>query len=182
MGRKLRTTVTESTDHLSLLKRKQTTLRNVRKVEVLLLLKTEVFSKLDDIAKSLCISASTLDKWLRIYREHGISEYLSPIKPKRKSKLITAEIRSGLEKRLCDPEGSFLGFWDARDWIKQTYGVEINYQWLWKYMTTSLGAKIKMPGKSNVKKDPKAKAAFLKSSPTSSGRSAPTSTNQRSIQ
>ena len=182
MGRKLRITVTESIDHLSVLKTKQTTLRNVRKVEALLLLKTEVFGKLDDIAKSLCISASTLDKWLRVYREQGLSEYLSPIKPKRKSKLITAEIRSGLEKRLSDPEGCFLGFWDAKAWVKQTYGVEINYQWLWKYMTYTLGAKIKMPRKTNVKKDPKAKAAFLKSSRTSSSKSAPVSINQNTIQ
>ena len=162
MGRRLTIQINESESELLLIQRTKNDLRSFKKLECLLHIKRKSYTKLEAVAASVSISGSTLDKWLRIYREKGITDYLAPIKGKRVSKLITPEIHKGLLKRLQSQDNTFSGYWDAQQWLKSQYGVEIQYQWLWKYMTTKLGAKFKVPRKSNVKKDVQVVEAFKK--------------------
>ena len=56
----------------------------------------------------------------------------------------------------------FNGYKDIQQWLEITHGVKIEYQWLWKYLTTKLGTTLKVPRKSNVKKDKEASAEFFK--------------------
>lgn len=164
MGKKSTTIIGESLAELQNLRPKQMTLNNSKRLESLILLKSEQFSTLDAIAKSLQINPSTLDSWLSIYRKGGIEVLLKQKKRIRTSKFITPAIHKALEERLRDPENSFNGFRDAQQWIKETYKVDISYQLLWHYMTHKLDAKIKIPRRSNIKKDPEATTAFLKTS------------------
>ena len=136
MGRRLTLQVKESESELLKLQKSQQDLRGFKKLECLLHLKRGTYNKLDAVAASVSISPSTLDKWLRLYKQKGINSYLLPIKGKRISKLITPEIHQGLLERLQSVDNPFSGFWDARQWVASQYGVELNYQWLWKYMTT----------------------------------------------
>ena len=162
MGKKSTTLIKESLKTLHNLRPKQVTLSNSKRLESLISLKTSQFDTLESLAKSLLISPSTLDKWLSIYRREGIDVLLKAKSRKRDSKFITSAIHKGLEQRLNDPENSFKGFWDAQQWIKDTYGVDVEYQLLWHYMTHKLDAKIKIPRRSNINKKPEAIAAFLK--------------------
>lgn len=162
MGRKRTTIIKESLTALHNLRPKQITSSNSKRLESLILIKSGQFAKLEYIAKNLMIDSSTLDNWLSIYRKGGIDVLLKPKKRKRDSKFITPAIHKGLEDRLNDPDNSFNGFWDAQQWVKDIYGVDIEYQLLWHYMTHKLDAKIKIPRRSNIKKDPEATAAFLK--------------------
>ena len=154
--------IEESERDLLELQKRQHSHKNFKKLECLLHLKRKTFSRLDDLAASQSISTSTLDKWIKLYKTQGLGEYLAPIKGKRVSKLITPEIHKGLKERLESVDNPFLGFWDAKAWVLGHYGVEIEYQWLWKYMTTKLDAKFKIPRRSNIKKDGQAEDAFLK--------------------
>ncbi len=81
-------------------------------------------------------------------------------KRKRNSNFITPEIHKGLKERLQNLKTSFNGFWNAQQWIKDTYGFDVEYQLLWHYMTYKLKAKLKIPRRSNIKKDSEATAAF----------------------
>jgi len=67
-----------------------------------------------------------------------------------------------LQQRLADPLNPFNGFWDAQQWVQETYGVEVNYKTLWSYITDKLDGRIKIPRKSNIKKDKEAEADFFK--------------------
>ena len=162
MGKNSTTVIKESLKALFNLRPKQITLSNSKRLESLILLKRGQFNTLESLAGSLFISPSTLDKWLFIYRKEGIDVLLKTKSRKRDSKFITPAIHKGLEQRLNDPENSFNGFWDAQQWIKDTYGVDVEYQLLWHYMTHKLDAKIKIPRRSNINKNPEATAAFLK--------------------
>ena len=77
-------------------------------------------------------------------------------------KIITPEIHEALKARLNDPENSFNGFWDAQQWIAETFEVQVNYKSLWSHITHKLGGSLKKPRKSNIKKDIEAEKAFLK--------------------
>ena len=162
MGKKSTTVINETLKELQYLRPKQLTLNNSKRLESLILLKSRQFSTLEAIAKNLSITPSTLDNWLSVYRKEGIEVLLKTKKRKRDSKFITPVIHKGLEQRLQDPDNSFNGFWDAQQWIKDTYGVDVEYQLLWHYMTHHLDAKLKIPRRSNIKKDPEATEAFLK--------------------
>ena len=164
MGRRATTIVTESLEELYNLRPKQMSLNNSKRLESLILYKTGGFNTLECLAKHLLINPSTLDNWLSIYRKEGIEVLLKTKKRKGKSKFITPVIHKALEDRLKDPENSFNGFWDAKQWIKESFDVDIEYQLLWHYMTHKLKAKIKIPRKSNIKKDLEARDAFLKNS------------------
>lgn len=78
------------------------------------------------------------------------------------SKIISQEIHLGLEKRANDPHNPFLGYWDAQDWVKKEYGVEIKYQRIREYLIQHFLTKTKSPQKSHIKKDKQAEEAFLK--------------------
>jgi len=84
-------------------------------------------------------------------------------KPKNKrSKIITTEIHQGLEQRAKDPQNPFRGYWDAQNWVKREYGVEIKYQRIREYLIKHFKTKTKSPRKSHIKKDKQAEEAFLK--------------------
>lgn len=162
MGRKSTLVITEELSDLKLRRAKLTNNRQVKKLECLIALKLKKFTTLDEVARSVGANPSSLDIWLKKYREEGLDALLEKETRQRNSNIITEEIHQGLVKRLNDPRDSFSGFWDAQQWVTEQYGVNVEYQWLWKYMTTKLGAKLKRPRKSNVKKDPMAEEAFLK--------------------
>ena len=151
MGKKSTLVIKESESELVNLRKQQTTNKNHKKISCLIHLKRQTFSNLDELAQSQNISSSTLDKWIKIYRDKGIHKYLRPKKGSRTSKIITKEIHLAIKKRLESKDNKFLGFLDAQNWIAQTYGVHVEYQWLWKYMTTKFNAKFKVSGRRNIK-------------------------------
>lgn len=61
------------------------------------------------------------------------------------------------------------GFALSGERLLKQYGVEIEYQWLWKYMRTKFKSVLKVPRKINVKKNPDAEADFLKTANGSGG-------------
>ena len=99
---------------------------------------------------------------MKRYRTDGLEGLLSKSNYHREPSSITKEIHEGLASRLNDPHTPFAGYWDAQRWVKEQYGVDIGYSCLYKHMTTKLGSKMKVPRRSNVKKDKEAEKAFLK--------------------
>lgn len=86
-------------------------------------------------------------------------------KPKNKIlRIITPEIHSGLSQRVHDSHNPFLGYWDAQNWVKQEYDLDIKYQRMREYLIQHFSIKLKTPRKSHYKKDEQAEKAFLKTS------------------
>ena len=162
MGRVLNTPILESLDFL---KSKRSTIDNYKsskRLDCLILFKTNDYRDLEDLASDIQVSLSTVRRWLNKYRLVGLDEYLKKDTRERSSSIITPEIHDGLKSRLEDPLNSFKGFWDAQQWVNDTYGILVNYKTLWSYITDKLDGRIKVPRKSNIKKDKEAEAEFFK--------------------
>lgn len=164
MGKKAQLTIEQTAEQLQKLYNLQRSLKRQKKIIALMRIKKQIDNTREDLSNYLGVHKRTLERWINAYLQGGIEQLLL-IKPKRKdSKIITKDIHDGLAQRLKDPRDSFLGYWDAHRWIKITYGVEVNYHWLRKYMISKFGTKVKTPRKSHIKKDKDVKSSFLKTS------------------
>jgi len=161
MGKFSHTNILESLEFLNGYKRKIDNYKSSKKLDCLILLKSKNYDNLEYLAQDLGISISSVRRWLNTYNSVGLSVYLQKNTRTRHSKIITKEIHLGLKARLEDPLNPFNGFWDAQDWIRDTYGVEVNYKTLWKYITHKLHGKLKVPRKSNIRKDKNASEDFF---------------------
>lgn len=155
--------ILESLQELQKLHKKQTSVKTIkRSLWLLEFASTSEKLKRIDTAKKAGITIKTQERWIKEYTTEGIEKFLSPKTIPRTSKIITKEIHEGLSKRLNSPSTPFLGYWDACNWVEQTYGVKINYQTLRCYLKKHFQSKLKVPRKSHVKKDDQAIEAFLK--------------------
>lgn len=162
MGKKSQFNVQESLAELQKMLSKCNSLKEEKRVRCLMAIKSAKFETRKELADNFGIHIRTLERWLNSYKSGGISEMLTD-KPKNKqSKIITQEIHLGLEKRVNDPHNPFLGYWDAQDWVKKEFGVEIKYQRIREYLIQHFRTKTKSPRKSHIKKDKQAEEAFLK--------------------
>ena len=162
MGKVFNTSIEESLDYLKTYKSQVNNYKSSKRLDCLIFLKSEEYIGLEGLSTDLKVSLSTVRRWLNNYKEVGLSEYLKKDTRKRPSSVITPEIHEGLKERLEDSKNSFNGFWDAQQWIKQTYGVEVNYKTLWSHITHKLNGRLKVPRKSNIKKDKEAEVDFFK--------------------
>ena len=162
MGKKAISTIKESVSELKNLLGKQTTLKGEKRLKSLLSIKTGKFETRQQVADNVSVHIRTLERWLSNYKEGGIDQMLTD-KPKNKtSKIITTEIHKGLSKRVNDPHNPFLGYWDAQEWVKQEFGIDVKYQRIREYLIQHFKTKLKTPRKSHYKKDDQAEKAFLK--------------------
>lgn len=162
MGKKAHLFVQESLPELQKMLVKRKSLKEEKRVRCLMAVQSAKFETRQELADNLGIHIRTLERWLNSYKSGGIGEMLTD-KPKNKqSKIISQEIHLGLEKRVNDPHNPFLGYWDAQDWVKKEYGVEIKYQRIREYLIQHFQTKTKSPRKSHIKKDKQAEEAFLK--------------------
>lgn len=162
MGNFKKVEVTESLEALKKIKSKIKTAKGQKRIECLMIFKSYPFKTKENVAYHLLVTRKTIHTWLELYKAGGIEQLLPATSRDKKSKLITAEIHEGLRKKLFDSEQAFLGYWQAHKWVKQTYGIEISYQWLREYLIKHFKSKLKTGRKSHYKKDEQAVEVFLK--------------------
>lgn len=162
MGKKANLDITESVLELTKLLAKQKTLKTEKRLKSLLAIKSSKFETRQGVANYVGVHIRTLERWINNYKIGGIDQMLLD-KPKNKtSKIITPTIHNGLRERVNDAHNPFLGYWDAQNWVKQEYGVDIKYQRIREYLIQHFKTKLKTPRKSHYKKDEQAEKAFLK--------------------
>lgn len=164
MGKRAYLEISETLSELKKLALKQKNLKSEKRIKCLIDIKTDKFNTRQELADYLSIHIRTLERWLLAYKLGGVVLMLTD-KPKNKgSKIITNEIHKGLQQRVNDPNNSFLGYWDAQQWVKDQYGVEIKYHRIRGYLIQHFKTKLKTPRKSHYKKNDEAEKAFLKTS------------------
>lgn len=162
MGKTAYLDITESLSELKSLASKQQTLKGEKRVKSLIYIKANKFQTRQEVSDFLGVHIRTLERWVHNYKSGGIDQRIYD-KPKNKqSKIITPEIHKGLEQRVHDPKNPFLGYWEAQDWVNETYGVDVKYQRIREYLKQHFKTKLKAPRKSHYKKDAEAEEAFLK--------------------
>lgn len=153
MARKAEIRIKESVYELQRLLRKQSNLKSRQKLNALIEVKKQTSRTRLELAQYLGIGKRTLETWLSTYKRKGL-EGIVEVKPRRKgSRLITEEIHQALRKRLESKEASFLGYWDAHQWVQKEYGIKISYTYLRRYLKSQFGTKVKSTRKSHIKKD-----------------------------
>lgn len=162
MSRPRTTEIKESIEELKKLKSLQNRLKQEKRVECLILLKEGRFLSQKETAAYLGISLKTIDRWLRVYRKQGADELVAPESRNKPSKVFTEEVHKGLEAKLQDSSDPLLGYTHAQQWVKENYGVQVGYQWLWTYLKKNFRTKLKVPRKSHINKDDQAGDAFFK--------------------
>lgn len=162
MGKVLNTPIKESLDFLKGKKSSIDNYKSSKRLDCLILFKSRDYTDLKDLSTDIGVSLTTVRRWLNKYHSLGLEAYLKKDTRRSSSSIITADIHKGLQQRLADPLNPFNGFWDAQQWVQETYGVEVNYKTLWSYITDKLDGRIKIPRKSNIKKDKEAEADFFK--------------------
>ena len=66
---------------------------------------------------------------------------------------------------LADPKNCFLSFEQARRWINETLGLDLEYHAVNKYLVRNFGVRMKVGRRSHVLKDETATADYKKPSP-----------------
>ena len=153
MSYKTKVTVKEE---LSELRQKLHTAKNQKvklKLKSLILLKENPYRKQEDIANHLCIGYSTLKRWYRNYRIHGLNTFSRIVPTGVRKSVVSKEIHEALKEKLNDSSDPLLGYWHAVLWIESTFNVSINYQTIRKYMIKHFNTKLKVPRKSHYQKD-----------------------------
>lgn len=154
--------VTQSIEELRMELRSNRDFQVQKRIKCLILLKENRFKRRIHLADHLCIGYSTLKRWLHDYREKGLSGYLDLGKANGRPTVIPEQTHKALEEKVNDSEGSFGSYLEAQLWVRENFGIDINYQTLRAYMIRNMGTKLKVPRKSHYKKDGQAIEAFLK--------------------
>jgi transposase len=162
MGRKRNFIVKESVDYLESLRSKVKDYQSSQQLNCLLLLKTGKYKTLAEVSNHIGVHYSTIQRWLAIYKTHGIDKLLAPQTRNKPSKFISPEIHMALEARLRSKENPFSGYVEVQEWLEKEYNVKIGYQWLWRYMRIKMDSSLKVPRRVNIKKEQGAEEAFLK--------------------
>ena len=117
-------------------------------------------------AAELCgISYPTAAEWFRRYEIGGMAELPGLKTVPGRSRAIPLEILEYSEKKLSEPDG-FRSCKEIRTWLMNEYNLDIPYKTVHKTVRYCLGARLKSPRPSHVKKNEKEVREFGESFPT----------------
>ena len=104
-----------------------------------------------EVAQLWGIHRHTIGHWLAIYAVGGLDALLDVYVPPGKSVSLPPDVLAGLAQALRQPAG-FASYEALRQWVKQTYDLEVNYHTLYSIVRTRFKAKLKVPRPSHTKK------------------------------
>jgi transposase len=104
-----------------------------------------------EVAQLLGVHRNTIGHWLRRYEGGGLEALLHIHIPAGKRLSLPPEVLAALEQALRQPAG-FASYEALRQWVQQTYHLEVNYHTLYTIVRTRFKAKLKVPRPSHTKK------------------------------
>ena len=131
-------------------------------IQLIILLQQGSLKTKDELASALSVSNRSVQTWRTLYRTKGITSLLSEHRGGHKVAQITPEIALRLETRLSNPKEGFRGYIEVQEWLKNTFGVKMEYSAVHKYLKRKYQTKLKVARKSHIDKDPAAEAVFKK--------------------
>lgn len=163
MRRSLNFEVKEEAEELRrLLKNSKNPLQHAR-LHALYLYKTDQCRYRKEIAEKIGYGRNAVGRWLQIYENKGLSAMLSTGasgNPRRVG--IPAEAMSALQQRLQDTRQGFASYKEVQQWLSEQHHVHLSYGWIYDIVHDKLKARLKVPRKSNVKKDKSKEERFKK--------------------
>jgi putative transposase len=121
------------------------------RLQMLYLLATRQAQDRQHVARLLGIHRNTVGRWLARYAAGGLeallATYVSPGNPVS----LAPTVLASLEQALRRPEG-FASYEALRQWMAQTYHVQVKYKTLYTLVRTRFQTKLKVPRPSHTKK------------------------------
>jgi len=102
MGIQAKTTVKESIEELTNYYKRERNAKMKLRLKSLIFIKEKKFKKQTILATHLGINYSTLKKWLKEYREEGLTYFITNKSGGYKPSIINQQIHDALSKRLHD--------------------------------------------------------------------------------
>ena len=164
MGKYVNINIKEDIKTLNLLYQKNRNFKIKRRIKSLILTKENKFKTRKQLANYLGVNEKTLYVWTKTYQRDGINAMLIMSGGGKRRQKISDNLKIEIEKKLNDSTSPLQGYTFAVEWIREEFGIEINYHTLRSFMISNFGTKLKQPRKSHYKKDEKAFVAFKKNS------------------
>lgn len=101
--------------------REQKTVLGKERIQALYLLRSQQVKTITELAKILGRGRITLQRWLKLYREGGISNLLIEKQKTGRPRIINQKVIERLEKELEQPEG-FKSYKEIHEYIKAVEG------------------------------------------------------------
>ncbi|GAB4303987.1 MAG: hypothetical protein Fur0025_45570 [Oscillatoriaceae cyanobacterium] len=136
--------VTEEPETLKELMRSQKNSLSFAKVQALYLLRIQAADTIEYLAVLVGRSEMTVHRWLRLYREGGLSALLEEKKPPGRPPKIKVEIVAKIQQELRDPEG-FSSYKEIQLWLALLGTVIASYSSVYRCVRQELNAKLKVP-------------------------------------
>ncbi|MDZ8056623.1 MAG: helix-turn-helix domain-containing protein [Aulosira sp. ZfuCHP01] len=131
------------------------------KVQALYLLKTGYGKTVSKTAKILGRNRSTVQEWLRVYRNQGIEGLLVQKHSPGRPRAIPKWAEKALTKQLHQPEG-FNDYQEIVEWLQQNCGIEAKYKTVYKLVHYRLESSPKVPRPKSVEQSQQRVEAFKK--------------------
>jgi len=133
---------------------------------MLVLIKQDKVHSKRGLASALGVSDRSILSWKKRYSTGGINQLLQDERGGNKPPIITKKVHRAIEQRLSNPSAAFRSYKELQQWVSEHYIKNINYHTVRKHVRERLGAKLKVPRKSHIRKDANAGKAFKKNRST----------------
>lgn len=104
-----------------------------------------------EVAQLLGLHRNPLGHWLALYEAGGLEALLAVYVPAGKPLSLPPGVLAAIEQALRQPTG-FASYEALRQWVQQTFHLEVNYHTLYTIVRTRFKAKLKVPRPSHTKK------------------------------
>ena len=143
--------ITESAEDLKSLLRTATEKHQIQRLSALYLLRSGQAKTRKQVAALIGTNRISVGQGLAIYETHGLEKLLERRYAPGRVSALSEQQQQQLRGELQKPEG-FQSYGQIRDYIRETFGVEMKYKTVYARVHNKWGAKLKVPRKSHIKK------------------------------
>src|SRR5690606_35406918 len=83
----------------------------------------------------------SIRNWKNSYRDKGLEGLITETRGRKQPGAIGPKEKLELQKKLSDPKGGFTSYKQAMEWINKTFGLQMEYQAVNKYLKRNFGTK-----------------------------------------
>ena len=161
MTGKLKIEISESIETLSNLLKQEKNPQKKERIQALYWIKSNLVETIEHLSALSVKHRTTVSRWLSSYREGGMLTMLDIYKSSGRKPKITTEFQQALINELTEEEG-FSSYKEIQTWLYSVHNLDVTYKVVHDTVRYRLKAKLKVPRRSNVKKDAEAEAEFKK--------------------